>query len=199
METNFEFIEDNNEDFTDYINKDLAGTKTEQNLQDSFCGESKARNKYLIFSKQAEKDGFIQISRLFEETANNEAAHGKIWLKLLYGGKIPHTLKNLETAASAENYEWEDMYAKFAQDARDEGFDRIAYLFETIRTIEKTHMIRYNKLIKDLKTNTVFEKPEKIMWECGKCGFSFEGENAPKQCPFCKHPKAYFFEKCINY
>lgn len=190
---------ENNEDFTNFINKELAGTKTEKNLTEAFCGESQARNKYTFFAQKAKEDGFVHIARLFEETANNEKEHGKIWFKLLNGGKIQDTLKNLENAASVETYEWQDMYARFANDAREEGFDKIAYLFETIRGIEKMHMTRYNKLIQDIKSDTVFEKPEAITWECAKCGYVIEGAQAPEMCPFCRYPKAYFFEKCYNY
>lgn len=186
-------------DFSKCINKELKGTKTEKNLQEAYCGESKARNNYTFFAEQAKKDGYIQIAKIFQETADNEKEHAKIWLKLLNGGNIKSTKANLETAASTENYEWEDMYARFAQDAREEGFDDIAFLFETIRNIEKMHMTRYNKLIEDLMKDIVFQKPEKIMWECAKCGYTFEGTTAPEICPFCKHPKGHFFEKCYNY
>ncbi|CDC20612.1 MAG: rubrerythrin family protein [Candidatus Gastranaerophilaceae bacterium] len=188
-----------NDDFSKFINKSLEGSQTEKNLKEAFCGESQARNKYSFFAKQARKDGYVQIARIFEDTANNEAEHGKIWLKLLNGGKIPHTLDNLKSAASTENYEWEDMYARFAQDAREEGFDKIACLFELVRGVEKMHMTRYNKLAHDIEEKAVFKRDEAVMWECAKCGYTFEGEEAPETCPFCRHPRAYFFEKCYNY
>lgn len=187
------------EDFTAFVTQKLAGTKTEKNLQDAYCGESKARNNYTYFAKKARQEGYEQIARIFEETANNEGEHGKIWLMLLNGGKLPDTLKNLETAASTENYEWEDMYARFAQEAKEEGFEKIACLFETIRGIEKMHMTRYNKLVENIKNNEVFKKEDKTVWECAKCGYTFDGEEAPEMCPFCRHPRAYFFEKCYNY
>lgn len=193
------YKEENNEDFINYITKELAGTKTEKNLNEAYCGESKARNNYTFFSKQARKDGYEQIARIFEETAANEQQHAKIWFKLLNGGKLSDTINNLETAINAESYEWEEMYARFAADAKEEGFEKIASLFEKIRTIEKMHMTRYKKLLKNIKNDTVFKKEEKITWECAKCGYNIENEQAPEMCPFCKHPKAYFFEKCKNY
>lgn len=187
------------DDFSKFINGDLEGTQTEKNLEEAFCGESKARNKYSFFAEQAKKDGYEQIARIFEDTAHNEAEHGKIWLRLLNGGRIPHTLDNLKAAASTENYEWEDMYARFAKDAREEGFDRIACLFETIRSIEKMHMTRYNKLVHDIEEKVVFKREKSVVWECAKCGYTYEGEEPPQKCPFCQHPQAYFFEKCYNY
>lgn len=199
MSSEKSFEGDNNEDFVSFVTKDLAGTKTEKNLQDAYCGESKARNNYTFFAEKAKKDGYVQIAKIFEETASNEEEHGKIWLRLLNGGALKNTLDNLESAASTENYEWEDMYARFAKEAKEEGFDKIACLFETIRGIEKMHMTRYNKLVEDIKKGEVFKKEEKIMWECAKCGYNFEGEEAPEMCPFCRNPRAFFFEKCYNY
>ena len=181
------------DDFSKFINKNLAGTKTEQNLKEAFCGESQARNKYTFFSKQARKEGYIHIADIFDETAGNEEEHGKIWFKLLNNGKIPKTIDNLKTAADTESYEWQDMYEKFADEAREEGFDKIACLFETIRSIEKMHMTRYNKLIEEIENNTVMKKEETVLWQCSKCGYSFDGKEPPKNCPFCKHPKEYFF------
>lgn len=181
------------DDFSQFINKSLAGTKTEQNLKEAFCGESQARNKYTFFSKQARKEGYIHIADIFDETAGNEEEHGKIWFKLLNGGKLSKTLDNLKTAASTENYEWEDMYARFANDAKEEGFDKIACLFETIRSIEKMHMTRYNKLIAEIEQDTVLKKDREVLWECSKCGYRFESKEAPELCPFCRHPKEYFF------
>ncbi len=196
-----EFIMDSNHytNFSNSINKDLKGTKTEKNLQDAYCGESKARNNYTFFAQQARKEGYEQIARIFEETANNEREHGKIWFKILNGGSVPSTLENLETAASNEDYEWEEMYAGYAKIAKEEGFEEISRLFETIRNIEKMHMTRYKKLIEDMTNDLVFKKPERVTWECGNCGFTLDSTEAPEACPFCKHPKAYFFEKCFNY
>lgn len=185
-------------DFATCINKELKGTKTEKNLEEAFCGESKARNKYTFFAHKARKEGYIHIADIFDETADNEKEHGKIWLKLLNGGDIPDTLTNLHTAASTENYEWQDMYARFAQEAKEEGFDKIAFLFETIRSIEKRHMTRYNKLAQELKENTLYKKEKTVLWECGKCGYRFEREEPPEMCPFCKHPKEFFFAVCEN-
>lgn len=187
-----------NEDFTDCFEKELKGTKTEENLKEAFCGESQARNKYMFFAKQAQKDGYEHIAKIFEETALNEAEHGKIWYKILNGGKMPKTIDNLNSAAGTESYEWQDMYARFAKEAKEEGFEKISNLFECIRKIEKMHMERYQKLVEEIKENTIFSKEKIVTWECAKCGFNCENEEAPEQCPFCKHPKAYFFKKCID-
>lgn len=191
--------EDNHENFKHVISKELAGTKTERNLKDAYCGESKARNNYTFFAKQAREDGYNNIARIFEETAANEMEHAKIWLKILSGGSLNKTMANLEEAAGTENYEWEDMYARFAQDARDEGFDKIAILFENIRKIEKMHMTRYKKLIDALKNDTLLKSDEVTVWECAKCGYTHEGQEPPGICPFCCHPKEYYFQKCFNY
>ena len=145
---------------------DLKGSKTEKNLLEAFAGESKARNKYTYFASQAKKDGFVQISKIFEETANNEKEHAKMWFKLLNGGKLNTTLNNLKEAADGENYEWTDMYAKFAKEAKEEGFDSIAYLFEQVAEIEKMHEERYRKLYNNIVEKQVFEKNEEKMWEC---------------------------------
>ncbi len=178
---------------------DLKGTKTEQNLWTAFAGESQARNKYTYYASQAKKEGFVQISRIFEETANNEKEHAKIWFKALHGDKIPDTLANLEDAAAGENYEWTDMYATFAKEAREEGFEKLAILFEMVGKIEKEHEERYRALLEAVKNNTVFEKSETVVWECGNCGHVFEGDKAPQICPVCQHPRAYFFMKAKNY
>ena len=178
---------------------ELKGTKTEKNLMEAFAGESQARNKYTYYASQAKKDGYVQISKIFEETANNEKEHAKIWFKLLHGGSIPQTIENLKDAAEGENYEWTDMYAKFAKEAKEEGFEQIAALFELVGKIEKDHEERYRKLLANIENNTVFEKSEKVVWECSNCGHAFEGESAPELCPVCKHPKAYFFIKAKNY
>lgn len=178
---------------------DLKGSKTEKNLLEAFAGESQARNKYTYYASQAKKEGYVQISRIFEETANNEKEHAKLWFKALHGDKVPDTLTNLEDAAAGENYEWTDMYARFAKEAKEEGFDTISALFEMVGKIEKEHEERYRAFLKAVKEGTVFEKPEKVVWECGNCGHVFEGEKAPQICPVCKHPQAYFFMKAQNY
>ena len=178
---------------------DLKGSKTEKNLQAAFAGESEARNKYTYYASQAKKEGFVQISRIFEETANNEKEHAKLWFKALHWDKVPDTLTNLEDAAAGENYEWTDMYARFAKEAKEEGFDTLAILFEMVGKIEKEHEERYRKLLEAVKNGTVFEKQEKVLWECGNCGHVFEGAKAPQICPVCKHPQAYFFMKAQNY
>ena len=186
-------------DFSTCINKELEGTKTQNNLKEAFCGESQARNKYNFFAQKARKEGLISVADIFDKTAENEKEHAKIWLKLLYGGDIPNTKENLRTAAQTESYEWQDMYANFAKDAKEEGFDKIAALFESVRSIEKMHMTRYNKLIEQLRKSRLFQKEHQITWECAKCGYTFEGETAPEICPFCRHPQGFFFEKCENY
>ena len=178
---------------------ELKGTKTEQNLKEAFAGESMARNKYTYFASQAKKDGYVQISKIFEETANNEREHAKIWFKLLNGGKINDTLSNLEEAAAGENYEWTDMYARFAKEAREEGFDDIAFLFESVAKIEKHHDERYKKLIQNVNNSEVFQKATPQVWECGNCGFAVECNEALKMCPVCTHPQAHFFIRCENY
>ena len=178
---------------------ELKGSKTEKNLMEAFAGESQARNKYTYYAAQAKKDGYVQISRIFEETANNEKEHAKIWFKLLHGGKVADTLTNLEDAANGENYEWTDMYATFAKEAREEGFNDIALLFENVAKIEKDHEERYRKLFANIKDGVVFEKDNAIVWECAICGFAYEGKNAVEVCPVCAHPKSIFFEKTKNY
>lgn len=178
---------------------DLKGTKTEKNLMTAFAGESEARNKYTYYASQAKKDGFVQISRIFEETANNEKEHAKLWFKFLHDGKIPETLAALEDAANGEHYEWTEMYSQFAKEAKEEGFEQIAVLFEMVAKIEKEHEERYRKLLENVKSDLVFNKPNSVVWECGNCGHVLESENAPEICPVCKHPKAYFFMKAKNY
>ena len=178
---------------------ELKGSKTEANLMEAFAGESQARNKYTYYASQAKKDGYVQISKIFEETANNEKEHAKIWFKLLHGGSIGNTLDNLEDAAQGENYEWTDMYARFAKEAREEGFDDIALLFENVGKIEKEHEERYKKLWENIKNEEVFQKPKPIVWECANCGFSYIGGKAIDTCPVCTHPQSYFFEKANNY
>ena len=178
---------------------ELKGSKTEKNLQAAFAGESQARNKYTYYASQAKKEGFVQISKIFEETANNEKEHAKIWFKLLHGDKVPETLVNLKDAADGENYEWTDMYATFAKEAKEEGFDRIAALFELVGKIEKHHEERYRKLLSNIENNMVFVREEASEWECSNCGHTIEGNKAPEVCPVCAHPKAYFYIKAKNY
>ncbi len=178
---------------------ELKGSKTEKNLMEAFSGESQARNKYTYYASQAKKDGYVQVSKIFEETANNEKEHAKIWFKLLHGGKLPSTLNNLEDAANGENYEWTQMYAQFAKEAREEGFNEIAFLFDKVAQIEKDHEERYRKLLNNIKGGTVFQKDEEIVWECANCGYSYKGNSAVETCPVCAHPKSFFFEKAKNY
>ncbi len=178
---------------------ELKGSKTEQNLMAAFAGESQARNKYTYYASQAKKDGYVQISRLFEETANNEKEHAKIWFKLLHGGGIPDTMTNLKDAAAGEHYEWTDMYPGFAKVAKEEGFNDIAFLFENVAKIEKEHDARYEKLLASVESNTVFKRDEAARWECGNCGYIVETKEAMQKCPVCAHPQAYFFVKCENY
>ncbi len=176
----------------------LKGTKTEQNLMAAFAGESQARNKYNYYASQAKKEGMVQIAELFDETARNEMAHAKIWFKLLHEG-MPSTAENLRDAVEGENYEWTDMYAKMAEDAREEGFTRIAFLFEAVAKIEKQHEDRYRRLLKSIEEGTVFQKHESVVWECINCGHHHVGEKALEKCPVCDHPKAYFKMEATNY
>ena len=176
----------------------LKGTKTEQNLLTAFAGESQARNKYTYYASKAKKEGYVQIAALFEETANNEKEHAKIWFKLLHDG-IPDTATNLLDAAEGENYEWTDMYATFAKEAKEEGFDQIAYLFEAVGAIEKEHEERYRKLLANVKGDLVFTKEGDAIWQCANCGHIVIGKKAPEVCPVCAHPKAYFQVKAENY
>ncbi len=179
--------------------KDLKGTKTEANLQAAFAGESQARNKYTYYASKAKKDGYVQIAQLFEETANNEKEHAKIWFKLLHGGEVPTTEVNLLDAAEGENYEWTDMYATFAKEAYEEGFDDIAFLFEQVAAIEKMHEERYRTLLANVKGDLVFSKENEQIWECSNCGHIVIGKKAPELCPVCKHAKAYFKIHATNY
>ena len=180
------------------MSKSLKGTKTEANLMTAFAGESQAHTKYKYYASKAKKEGYVQIGELFEETANNEKEHAKIWFKLLHDG-MPDTDANLLDAADGENYEWTDMYAGFAKVAKEEGFDKIAFLFEAVGAIEKSHEERYRKLLANVKENAVFIKGEKVMWQCANCGHIVIGTNAPEVCPVCDHPKAYFQVKAENY
>lgn len=178
---------------------ELKGSKTENNLQEAFSGESQARNKYTYFASKAKKEGYCQIAKLFEETANNEKEHAKIWFKLLHGGEIGDTLSNLEEAAKGEHYEWTDMYVNFAKEAREEGFNKIAFLFEKVAEIEKAHEERYKKLFNNIKNGEVFEKADVVNWECAVCGLVIANQKALEACPVCAHPKAHFLIKETNY
>ena len=177
----------------------IKGTKTEKNLMEAFAGESQARNKYTYFAAKAKKDGFEQIAAFFEETAGNEKEHAKIWFKLLCGGDIPSTTDNLKAAAAGENSEWTDMYKRMADEARNEGFDDIASLFESIGAIEKEHEERYLKLLSNIKAGEVFSKNEESVWICRNCGHIEGGKGAPLKCPVCNHPQSYFELRADNY
>ena len=177
--------------------KDIKGSQTEANLRAAFAGESEARNKYTYFASKAKKEGYEQIAKLFLETAENEKEHAKIWFKLLDG--IGDTAANLKSAAEGENYEWIDMYARFAQEAREEGFDHIAFLFEEVGKIEKEHEERYRKLLSNVETGLVFSRDGEAIWQCANCGHIVIGKQAPELCPVCNHPKAYFQIKADNY
>ncbi len=179
--------------------KELKGTRTEANLMAAFAGESQARNKYTYYASKAKKDGYEQIAALFLETAENEKEHAKIWFKLLHGGAVPSTEENLADAAAGENYEWTDMYAGFAKEAREEGFNEIAALFEMVAKIEKEHEERYLKLLANIKDGVVFSKDGDTIWKCRNCGHIVVGKKAPELCPVCAHPKAYFEVKAENY
>ena len=176
---------------------DLKGTKTEANLAAAFAGESQARNKYTYYASKAKKEGYEQIAALFLETAENEKEHAKMWFKLLHG--IGTTAENLKDAAEGENYEWTDMYAQMAKDAREEGFDHIARLFEGVAAVEKAHEERYRKLLANVEGGLVFSRDGDMIWECGNCGHIHIGKSAPNVCPVCAHPQAYFRIKAENY
>jgi len=178
---------------------DLKNTKTEKNLAKAFAGESQARNKYNYFASKARKDGYEQIAAIFEETANNEKEHAKLWFKYLHGGDVPSTVENLKAAASGENEEWTKMYAKMAKEAREEGFKEIAFLFEKVAAIEKQHEQRYLALLKNIETKHVFAKTEKVVWICRNCGHTMESATVDGSCPVCKHPQAFFEVKQNNY
>lgn len=177
---------------------ELKGTKTEKNLWAAFAGESQARNKYTYYASKARKEGYEQIAELFEVTANNEKEHAKLWFKLLHDG-MPSTIENLKDAAAGENYEWTDMYAQFAKEAREEGFEDIARVMDGVAAIEKDHEERYRKLLENIETKSVFKKLDIVVWECGNCGHLHIGEEAPNICPVCEHPRAYFRVRATNY
>ena len=178
---------------------ELKGSKTEQNLMTAFAGESQARNKYTYYASKARKDGYEQIAAIFEETANNEKEHAKLWFKLLHDGEVPSTMENLKDAAEGENYEWTDMYAGFAETAKEEGFTKIAFLFEEVAKIEKEHEERYKKLLKNIEDEIVFSSDEDKIWICRNCGHIVIGKKAPEVCPVCTHPKSFFERKAQNY
>lgn len=179
--------------------KELKGTKTEQNLMTAFAGESQAHTKYLYYASRAKKDGYVQMSGIFEETAKNEKEHAKIWFKLLHGGSVPATTVNLADAAAGENYEWTDMYAQFAKEAREEGFIDIAEKFEMVGAIEKEHEERYRKLLKNIEDQVVFSREGDCVWQCSNCGHIVIGKKAPEECPVCNHPQSYFQIRPENY
>ena len=182
---------------THTIMKELKGTKTEKNLMTAFAGESQARNKYTYFASVAKKEGYVQISKLFEATAANEKEHAEIWFKLL--GGIGTTAENLKAAAEGENYEWTDMYSTFAKEAKEEGFDHIAFLFEGVAKIEKEHEARYLKLLENVEGGLVFSRENDAIWQCSNCGHIVIGKKAPQVCPICAHPQSYFEIKAENY
>ena len=178
---------------------ELKGSKTEQNLMTAFAGESQARNKYTFFASKAKKDGYVQIANIFEETANNEKEHAKMWYKLLNGGSVSDTLTNLLDAASGEAYEWTEMYAEFARTAKKEGFKEIAKMFEGVAKIEAEHEARYNALLENVQNKKCFVKQEVQVWECRNCGHKHVGKSAPEVCPVCSHPQSYFELESKNY
>lgn len=178
---------------------ELKGSKTEKNLMDAFAGESQARNKYTYFASKAKKEGYEQIAAIFQETADNEKEHAKLWFKLLCGGDIPTTAQNLADAAAGENFEWTDMYDRMAKEAKEEGFDHIAFLFEEVGKIEKEHEARYKKLLENVQDGKVFKAGEIKIWKCRNCGHIVVGTKAPAVCPVCAHPQAYFEIKAENY
>lgn len=172
--------------------KELKGSKTEKNLMEAFAGESQARNKYTFYASKAKKEGYEQIAAIFTETADNEKEHAKMWFKELHGGEVPSTMENLIDAAAGERGEWTEMYKRMAEEAREEGFISIAMKFEGVAAIEKRHEERYNKLLEIVKKKTVFKKTSKKIWVCRNCGHVHVGNEAPKVCPVCNHPQAYF-------
>ena len=178
---------------------ELKGSKTEKNLMEAFAGESQARNKYTYYASKAKKEGYEQIADLFLETEDNEKEHAKLWFKLLHDNDVPSTIENLKDAASGENFEWTNMYERMAKEAREEGFERIAFLFEEVAKIEKEHEARYLKLLENVENGLVFSKDGEKIWKCRNCGHIVIGKSAPEICPVCAHPKAYFEIKAENY
>ena len=178
---------------------ELKGSKTEKNLMEAFAGESQARNKYTYFASVAKKEGYEQIAAIFQETADNEKEHAKIWFKLLHDGDVPTTTENLKAAAEGENFEWTDMYDRFAKEAEEEGFTKIAYLFREVGKIEKEHEERYLKLLENVEEGIVFSRDDERIWKCRNCGHIVVGKYAPEVCPVCNHPQSYFELKAENY
>ena len=178
---------------------ELKGTKTEKNLMEAFAGESQARNKYTYYASKAKKDGYEQIAAIFQETADNEKEHAKMWFKLLHDGQVPSTEENLKDAANGENFEWTNMYDRMAKEAKEEGFDHIAYLFKAVGEIEKEHEARYKKLLENIENGLVFSKDGDRIWKCRNCGHIVIGKQAPEVCPVCVHPQSYFEIKAENY
>ena len=178
---------------------ELKGSKTEKNLMTAFAGESQARNKYNYFASKAKKDGYEQIAAIFEETANNEKEHAKLWFKALCGGEIPSTCENLKSAMEGENYEWTDMYDEFAKTAKEEGFDHLAFLFEEVGKIEKEHEERFKKLLSNIEQGLVFSSEGDTIWVCRNCGHIVIGKKAPEVCPVCEHKQSFFERKSNNY
>ena len=178
---------------------ELKGSKTEANLMEAFAGEAQAHTKYQYYASKARKEGMNQIADIFEETARNEREHAKLWFKFLHGGEVPTTEINLQAAADGENYEWNEMYKGFAEVAKQEGFTRIAKLFEMVGVIESEHETRYLKFLENLKTGRIFAKEDAVLWKCGNCGHIHYGSTAPEVCPVCEHPKAFFEVKAENY
>jgi len=179
------------------MEQNLKGSQTEKNLMEAYIGESKARNKYTYFASKAKKEGYVQISKIFEETAGNEKEHAKIWFKLLDG--VNDTVQNLKNSAENEYYEWTEMYPNFAKTAREEGFKDIAALFEMVASIEKTHFERYAKLLENIERGKVFKSEQEEIWQCSNCGYIVKGKSVPAVCPVCEHPKDYFEIKANNY
>jgi len=177
----------------------LKGTRTEANLMAAFAGESQARNKYTYYASAAKKEGYEQIANFFTETAENEKEHAKIWFKLLHGGKVPDTIANLKDAAAGENFEWTDMYARMAKEAKEEGFNDIAFLFEQVGQIEKEHEERYLALLKNINDGSVFKKDKEVSWHCLNCGYQHKAKSAVNICPVCKHPQGFFQVTAENY
>ena len=178
---------------------ELKGSKTEKNLMEAFAGESQARNKYTYFSSKAKKDGYEQIAAIFQETADNEKEHAKMWFKLLQGGDIHSTTENLKAAADGENFEWTDMYDRMAKEAKEEGFDKISLLFSEVAKIEREHEARYRKLLANVTDGLVFSRDGDKIWKCRNCGHIVIGKSAPEVCPVCSHPQSYFEIKAENY
>ena len=179
--------------------KELKGTKTEKNLMEAFAGESQAHTKYLYYASKAKKEGYVQISNLFIETALNEKEHAKLWFKYLHGGEVPATTQNLEDAANGENFEWTDMYERMAKEAEEEGFKEIAAKMRMVGAIEKHHEERYRQLLKNINDEIVFSRESDVIWQCANCGHIVIGKKAPKICPVCNHPQSYFQIEARNY